>query len=884
MQLCFMRKIKRLLIVFIFLIFCGVASAQNVGLIPSPQQVELQEGTFVWHQPHVAFPADFAKTDFFLEQLQELPEAEVNVTNDGIAAEIAFEIIENLKFPQFEQQAYQLMVTEEGIRVRARSEQGLFYGLQSLKQLYRYNYRMDHTQYQWVEIPCMTIVDYPAMEWRGWMDDISRGPIPTMDFLKKQIRILAEFKLNCFTLYTENTFKSQHYHYAPADGLSAEEIRELEAYAQQYYVELIGNQQCFAHFEKILALPEYAHLADSKCNLDPSNPATYEFLKTILDEETACYSSPFFNINCDETEQLGSGKAEKYVKKVGASEAYSRHIIWLHDFLASRQKTTLMWADIVLKDKKIIDKLPKDIQMLVWSYAPSEEFRSMIRPVQEAGFDFWVVPGNSMWSTVFPMMPDYEKNIANFARDGWQLGAKGLISTAWNDSGEALLNSSWHAFGWGAEMAWKPITATEHAAAEQERAERLRIFDTNFNFQFFHFYNNENIIADFLRVLAQYQESPVPELYTMGSLWRFCPWQLFPPLLTEEALADVKEERMSLMFTIQLLQLILSEQAQYENPELIYCAVQATNRMWNDVMLQKYRFDVYHYMQDRDTAEYQLLLESESALEYWLLKLQEGYNYLRNLEYRPYWQSVTDQHYAHQISQLHESPQHVFFNTSRTPEGLLLELSTLLPNYDIDYSLDADSNAFQPYTQPIVLKHPCVVSVLSGKMVHDEKKFDVHLGLMAQASSSGDYSTYRPEYSGGGEDALFDGERGAESYRDGKWQGFQGKDVTLTYRWPHDTLINEVEVSYLHHYTDWILAPQDVELYTTVNGRETLVKKLHVKLNQVGGDRLGSIVLNGLKLHTDNLKVVVRNPGVLPSGHSGAGYPSYIFLDEILIR
>ena len=93
-----------------------------------------------------------------------------------------------------------------------------------------------------------------------------------------------------------------------------------------------------------------------------------------------------------------------------------------------------------------------------------------------------------------------------------------------------------------------------------------------------------------------------------------------------------------------------------------------------------------------------------------------------------------------------------------------------------------------------------------------------------------------------------------------------------------------MEVSYLHHYTDWILAPQDVELYTTVNGKEKLVKKLHVKLNQVGGDRLGSIVLTGLKLRTDNLKVVVRNPGVLPSGHSGAGYPSYIFLDEILIR
>ena len=142
-----MRKINRLLIAFIFLIFCGVASAQNVGLIPSPQRITLQEGTFVWHQPRIVFPADFAQTDFFAEQLQELPEAEVTVANDALEAEIIFEIVDNLQFPQFEQQAYQLVVMEEGIHVLARSEQGLFYGLQSLKQLYRYNYRMDHAQY-----------------------------------------------------------------------------------------------------------------------------------------------------------------------------------------------------------------------------------------------------------------------------------------------------------------------------------------------------------------------------------------------------------------------------------------------------------------------------------------------------------------------------------------------------------------------------------------------------------------------------------------------------------------------------------------------------------------------------------------------------------------
>ena len=72
------------------------------------------------------------------------------------------------------------------------------------------------------------------MRWRGVHDDISRGPVPTLDYMKKQIRTCAAFKLNLFSLYIEHIFDYQsHPLIGPKEGaLTADEVKELVEYAQ----------------------------------------------------------------------------------------------------------------------------------------------------------------------------------------------------------------------------------------------------------------------------------------------------------------------------------------------------------------------------------------------------------------------------------------------------------------------------------------------------------------------------------------------------------------------------------------------------------------------------------------------------------------------------
>jgi hexosaminidase len=131
----------------------------------------------------------------------------------------------------------------------------------------------------------MVIYDKPDFPIRGWQDDISRGPIPTMDMLKEQIRLMSAYKLNYFTLYTEHTFKlDKHPGIAPADGITKQELRELTDYARKHHVTLIGNYQSFGHMEETLSHPDYKHLAENDHIISPALEESYDFLRDVYSE------------------------------------------------------------------------------------------------------------------------------------------------------------------------------------------------------------------------------------------------------------------------------------------------------------------------------------------------------------------------------------------------------------------------------------------------------------------------------------------------------------------------------------------------------------------------------------------------------------------------
>ena len=138
-------------------------------------------------------------------------------------------------------EGYVLDVNADGVVAAANSAPGVFYAVQTLRQLMK---RLPDGR---VAISGVRIRDWPGLRYRGCQDDISRGPVPTMEYFKKQIRTLAAFKINVFCLYIEHVFKFRKYpQIAPEDAaITAEQIRELVTYGRQYHVELLPQIQSF---------------------------------------------------------------------------------------------------------------------------------------------------------------------------------------------------------------------------------------------------------------------------------------------------------------------------------------------------------------------------------------------------------------------------------------------------------------------------------------------------------------------------------------------------------------------------------------------------------------------------------------------------------------
>lgn len=356
-------------------------------------------------------------------------------------------------------QGYVLAVTPSYALVTANAAPGLFYGVQTLRQLLT----VERGRNRWF-LPAVRLRDWPAMRYRGISDDISRGPVPTLAYMKRQIQTFAYFKLNVLSWYMEHPFKYQkHPEFAPPDAVTPEEAREIVAYARRYHVELIPEQQSFAHGWQILRHEKYAPLRETADIFCPVKEETYRFLGDLYAELAHVFPSPLFHVGCDETYGLGTGPSQELAQRIGVGRVYLQHLLRLHELLQGHGKRMLFWGDIALQHPELLAEIPKDIIVANWGYAGVPTFEGQLQPYAEVGLDQFVCPGVSNWGQIFPHLDNALVNIHSFVRDGQKLGAMGMLNTTWDDDGETLFEYTWYGVAYAAACAWQP------GAADAER-------------------------------------------------------------------------------------------------------------------------------------------------------------------------------------------------------------------------------------------------------------------------------------------------------------------------------------------------------------------------------------------------------------------------------
>lgn len=464
-----MRRKFWILCVFVVMqMVSDVQAKQQVYIVPNPQEITFNEGSFNLQEAInvEAYLNDKKEEAFIFDQLKSEFQQSVDRSILFRTGQEGSQIVIGIKggSRKFDQlirknnlepgkelgeEGYRLLVTTDLILISANSLKGTFYGVQSLKQLIR-GERLNGA------IPGMEIKDWPDMKIRGMMDDISRGPVPTLAFMKEQIERMAEMKVNMLTYYTQDVVKTEsHPAFAPPGGaLSIEEWRELDAYADTFHIDLVGNFQSFGHFENILKHPEYAHLGEAETLLSPAFKESYELLEDIYAEMIPAFNSEYFHINSDETFDLGSGASKAMVDSLGEAVVYVNHIKRIHKIITGMGKKVMMWGDIVLKHPETLDMLPKDIIMVTWNYDDLDDFSPLIQPFADSEFEFFVSTGVLNSHTIFPDFNKAKGNIDGFITDAIRNNSAGMLHTIWDDGGFALFSRDWYGVTYAAEQSW----------------------------------------------------------------------------------------------------------------------------------------------------------------------------------------------------------------------------------------------------------------------------------------------------------------------------------------------------------------------------------------------------------------------------------------------
>jgi len=372
-------------------------SANKYNVIPYPQQLIPQSGSFVFNA-NTRVICDLNQTEIrklaiqFSEHFQVVSALKLNVSPFQSDTTNTL-IFENTKTENPE--GYHLTVTSKTIRIKAGSSNGFFYALQTLYQLMPVEiYGRKKVVLKAWSVPGVQITDAPRFAYRGLHLDVCRHFFP-VEFIKKYIDAMAIHKLNYFHWHltddqgwrieikkypklTEVGSKRDEtligYYFGrslqlfdgkPYGGFYTQaEAREIVAYARERFITVIPEIEMPGHAQAAIA--SYPFLS---CTKDPTikvatkwgvfpdvfcpRDSTFKFLEDVLTEIMDIFPGKFIHIGGDECPKdrwKACSDCQALIKKENLkdeNELQSYFIKRIERFVNSKGRQIIGWDEIL---------------------------------------------------------------------------------------------------------------------------------------------------------------------------------------------------------------------------------------------------------------------------------------------------------------------------------------------------------------------------------------------------------------------------------------------------------------------------------------------------------------------------------------------------------
>lgn len=453
-------------------------SCEKPVLVPSVQSIVMGEG--IYYIPKTV------KINF--GNIEKIPTFFLNgwLTWEKTENEADITFIRN---SEMNDQGYKMTV-KNGVAVEYAKDCGAFYALTTLKQLVTDD---ENGKY----IPEVTVEDWPEISQRAVMLDVSRGRRTKIEVLKKTVDWLAVLKFNQFQLYFDAIiFEYPGFEeYTKGEcAYTVEEIKELNDYCCERFMQLVPNQNSFGHLERWLEQPNLSHMAITRDNgtksgvLNPLNEDSLKFMDKIYGSLLPAFGGELINIGCDETAEIGQGETKAECERIGTGRVYVDFLLKLYGLVTEKYKRTPMfWCDIAMQHPELLPTLPKDLIAIEFDYEGDHPFKERCKILKDAGLRFYVSPGTSGWNSICGRTENMTENLRNAAKCAIKYGAEGYLLTDWGDGGHPqplacsiaayVIGSiyAWHAESYEREGIGKVCQDAAHFA-------NIHIFKTDFDF------------------------------------------------------------------------------------------------------------------------------------------------------------------------------------------------------------------------------------------------------------------------------------------------------------------------------------------------------------------------------------------------------------------